>query len=77
VSKKGLYTIRVSSDPYDPAGAYVMASVPICELFKYGFREEIILHFNSDNSNVVGLEYTATPTPMVRTCDAEKVNTLC
>jgi len=69
----GLYTIRVSSDPYNPTSAFVIASVPVCELFKYGFREEIMIHLNGDNSKVVGLDYSATPTPMVRTCDAEKV----
>ena len=73
VAKNGLYTIRVSSNPYSPSDSYVMGSVPICELFTYGFREEIMLHFNSDNSRVVGMEYTATRTPMSRSCDASKV----
>jgi hypothetical protein len=44
-----------------------------CDLFKSGFREDLVLYLDHSSTRVIGLDYSAAPSPMPRTCDADKV----
>lgn len=73
VRANGLYTIRITADLFNATGPFLYASLPVCDLFKSGFREDLVLYLDHSDMRVIGLDYSAAPSPMPRTCDAEKV----
>jgi len=78
LASNDLYRIRIRSKVQDKSKeatpVYVSAAVPACDLQKGGFKEEINLHMELDNS-IVGVVYSSSraPSAIARACDPEKV----
>eukprot|EP01041_Mallomonas_annulata_P007947 gene7947-16275_t len=72
LKENGLYRIRMHSKPGDDSSPFIYAAIPACELQKSGFREEITVHFDK-NDSIIGLEYSSPVIALPRPCDPEKV----
>lgn len=76
LSKNDLYRIRLrSSLNSSSCFSYVTAAIPSCELQKSGFKEDILLYLDVNNSNVIGITYSSPVIALQRPCDATKIKT--
>lgn len=72
LKKNALYRIRiVTRDPDDPSlYKTAIASIPVCELQKSGFKEDVVLHMDS-RDQIIGLSYSAPEMTISRSCDSD------
>jgi hypothetical protein len=70
LNNNGYYRIRVKSSP--SSSSYITAAIPSCELQKSGFKEDIIIHIDS-NDNIASLVYSSPVAALSKQCDSSKI----
>jgi len=70
LNNNGYYRIRVKSS--SSSSSYITAAIPSCELQKSGFKEDIIIHIDS-NDNIASLVYSSPVAALSKQCDSSKI----
>ena len=72
LSSNGLYRIQIVSKSENGATSSVSSAIPVCDLQQSGFKEDIILHLDS-NDNVISVSYSSPVMAISQPCNANKV----
>lgn len=72
LSNNGLYRIQVVSKLENGESSSVSAAIPVCDLQQSGFKEDIVLHLDS-NDNVISISYSSPVMAISQPCNANKV----
>jgi hypothetical protein len=71
-----LYRIQlVTRSPDGGVKSTVSAAVPVCDLQKSGFKEDLVLHLDNSN-NIMGVSYSSPVMAISQVCDSTKVHVL-
>eukprot|EP01040_Poterioochromonas_malhamensis_P002187 gene2187-2328_t len=72
IQQKDLYTIRIRSEKEDFQGHFVITSIPVCDLQRSAFKEDIQVFLDA-NGNIMGVSYTTPKMTIAHECDASKI----
>lgn len=72
ITNNGLYTIRIRSEKEEFTSEFVLSSVPICDLQRSAFKEDILVYLNG-NGGIIGLSYSNPKMTIAHECDPSKL----
>lgn len=75
LTNKDIYRIKVLSHFGDGSTTSVSAAIPACDLQQSGFKEDIVLHLDSDDK-VMSVSYSSPKMAISQPCNANKVKQL-
>mmetsp|Transcript_1916 Transcript_1916/g.4461 ORF Transcript_1916/g.4461 Transcript_1916/m.4461 type:complete len:244 (+) Transcript_1916:152-883(+) len=72
LEKNELYTIRIKSQVGNVSSEPVITSLPMCELQKSGFKEDIVVYLDREQT-IHGVSYSSPAGTISRECDPTKL----